>query len=77
MEDDIGLHGIQGEHYSDHGTDSIGVECILEMWHGNDGSHQRSVISVGTSTAESHKDRIYLISHRAASRGWPAHSIDV
>lgn len=54
----IHVHSIQGEDDRDHTTGSARLEDILEMRHGDDGSHERSIVSVGTSTTKGHKDRV-------------------
>jgi hypothetical protein len=56
------LHSVQGEDYGDHTTGRTCVECVLEMRHSDDCSHQRSIVSIGTSATEGNKDRVCPIS---------------
>ena len=46
------VHSVKREDDRDLGTGGTAVESILEACHGNDSSHEGTIVSVGASAAE-------------------------
>lgn len=53
---DLDSHSVEGENEGYLTTGSACLECVLEVWHGKNGSHERSIVSIGTSATKCNED---------------------